>query len=310
MELTFKATTKPCSISALTNKGLERMFRCVVLLMLSCVAGIAAAESALEVKNSQAEWPSLQLLTEHSPPGEYLNEQGELAGVTYELIAQIAQQLGEPVTFRLLPWARAFTMATTQSDKALFETTRTTEREALFQWVGPLKIHNVAMYARRDRFNPAIPTELWSRLYSACEYKKSAHLTTLTEWGFTEEPELFKPLHQGDCFTMLMRRRVDIILLSETALAMRLPELLANGVELVKIAGFATTTQYLAFSLDVAPERVQRWQRALMQNYADGQMRDRYQGVYPDEMITALELLGKAYLDPQASDNQAQPISK
>lgn len=233
--------------------------------------------------------PALQFLTEHSPPGEYLDENGELAGVTYELLRSISEQLNENVHFELMPWARAFAIATTELNTALFETTRTPSREPLFQWVGPLKIHRIALYARKDRFNVAVPPAYWPQHYIACEYIQSVYLDKLNELGFNEAHNLFQTVQHGDCFNLLLRGRVDIILLSETSAALRAQEVAELGIELVQLNGFIETRQYLAFSRDVPVERVARWQQALLQSYRDGRMRALYHSVYPEEMITALE---------------------
>ncbi|MCC5825928.1 transporter substrate-binding domain-containing protein [Alkalimonas sp.] len=233
--------------------------------------------------------PVLQLLTEHSPPGEYLDDEGQLAGVTYELLKNLAEQLNEPVHFELMPWARAFTKARSQPLTALFETTRTPAREPLFQWVGPLKIHRIAFYARKDRFNVAVPPAYWPKHYIACEYIQSVYLDKLIELGFNEERNLFKTVQHGDCFNLLLRGRVDIILLSETSAALRAQEIAELDSELVQLNGFIETRQYLAFSRDVPAKRVARWQQELMQSYRDGRMRALYHSVYPEEMIAALE---------------------
>ncbi|MCT8125257.1 ABC transporter substrate-binding protein [Alishewanella sp. BS5-314] len=271
------------------------MLRSIITLWLCCLLLVPAVK-AVAAESQLAQLPVLQLLTEHSPPGEYLDAQGELSGVTYQLLRDLADELQEPVQFQLLPWARAFSLATSQPSTGLFETTRTVQREALFQWVGPLKIHRLYLFARKDRFDPALPQQLWPQHYTACEYNKSAYLEKLAQLGFVQEPQLYRPMKQGDCFEMLMRQRVDLILLSDTSYAMRQPELAANQVELVKVAEFASTTQYLAFSLDVPARRVARWQQALMQSYRDGRMRQRYQGIYPEAMLEALEQFAQQQL--------------
>lgn len=278
------------------------MWHLFILLLLSVWLSVSQPVYAQALSTPQELQPVLHLLTEHSPPGEYLNEQGKLAGVTYQLLREIATELQEPVKFQLLPWARAFSLATSQPSTAIFETTRTAVREPLFQWVGPLKIHHISLYAREDRYNPDIPSVFWPKHYTACEYNKSAYLEQLANWGFIEEPQLYKTTQQGDCFAMLMRERVDFILLSETSYALRQAELSAANISLIKVADIAMASQFLAFSLDVPTQRVARWQKALLQSYADGRMRRLYQGVYPDAMLDALEQLALTQLATEASD--------
>ena len=263
----------------------------LMMVLLCCSLTLASAEEP-------EQQPLLYLLTEHSPPGEYLDDDGQLAGVTYELLRQLAGELDEHVRFELMPWARAYTTATTKPMTGLFETTRTPAREPLFQWVGPLKIHRVSFYARRDNFNVAVPAAYWPEHYVACEYNKSVYIDKLIEFGFNEERNLFKTVNHGDCFALLMRKRVDIILLSETSAASRIAEIAEQGIKLVRLADFVVTEQYLAFSRDVPEQRVERWQQALMQSYRDGRMRALYQSVYPEAMIQALEQLSEQAMQP------------
>ncbi|WP_422730555.1 substrate-binding periplasmic protein [Litchfieldella xinjiangensis] len=53
--------------------------------------------------------------------------------------------------FRVLPWARAYTEARLREDTCVYSTVRTAEREAAFQWVGPLVDTDWAAFALEDR---------------------------------------------------------------------------------------------------------------------------------------------------------------
>lgn len=232
----------------------------------------------------------LRMLTEHNPPGQYLNERGELAGVTVAFIRQLQHRLDEPAEIELLPWARAFEIARRDPHIALFETARTAEREPWFQWVGPLKYVQTAIYGRADRLGmDPLDTGLNAGLI-ACEYRHSLHVDLLKHHGYIEGKNLVLTLHHGDCFQMLLRGRVDLVVLHDAVVAEREKQLQAQaGTGLYRLKQIREVELYLAFSLDVAPERIAAWQQALQQSYLDGSMRQLYQPVYPEYLIERLE---------------------
>ncbi len=252
-----------------------------ILYLLLCGVVMLAGAAALAAQQP------LRLLTEHSPPGEYLDDDGKVTGATVALIRLLQHRLGEPGNIELLPWARAFDMAKAGPDIALFETTRSTAREPLFKWVGPLKHYRIMLYGRADRIatNAAI---LPSRLV-ACEYRNSALVDELTRLGFILEQNLMLTRQAGDCFDMLLRGRVDVTTMNDNNFLEQSTEFASQGVPLVAVMPVTDIKLYLAFSLDVDNARVARWQAALEQSYLDGSMRALYQGIYPEQVIARLE---------------------
>jgi len=237
----------------------------------------------------QAEPPVLRLYTEHSPPGEYLDASGNVSGATVQLIKLLLSRLDQPATIELLPWARAFERAKLQSNSAVFETVRNAEREADFKWVGPLKMHAIGLYGRSDIFKGSNPTLGASNRYLACEYRQSVHVNALKRLGFTEGHNLILTVNHGDCFTLLLKGRVQLVVLNEAGAAERQLQMQQAGHQLVKLRPLSQVSLYLAFSLDIDDATIGRWQQVLEQSYLDGSMRALYQGVYPEQMISRLE---------------------
>lgn len=239
-----------------------------------------------------AEQQPLRLLTEHKPPGTYRNEQGQVAGATVELIRHVQQQLDEPAKIELLPWARAFEIAKTGPNTAVFETIRNASRAPLFKWVGPLKQYKVMLYGRADRMLRDPADFIQYRI--ACEYRRSALVENLIQLGFTTEKNLVLTAKHGDCYNMLLRGRVDAVTLSSNNVEAQLALFQKQGVPLIAVLPVTEVKMYLAFSPDVSDERVARWQAALEQSYRDGTMRRLYQNVYPEQMIDELEAFAAA----------------
>jgi polar amino acid transport system substrate-binding protein len=94
----------------------------------------------------------LTFITENYPPYNYLDE-GELKGSSVGILKAILQHAGantEAADIRVLPWARGYDTTILTPDTVLFSTTRTSAREDLFQWVGPLAAGRVVLLARKD----------------------------------------------------------------------------------------------------------------------------------------------------------------
>jgi polar amino acid transport system substrate-binding protein len=231
----------------------------------------------------------LHLLTEHNPPGEYLDPQGEIAGVTAELIRVLQQRLDEPGTMQLMPWGRALSIARTAENTALFETVRTAEREHWFKWVGPLKHYQISLYGLKERIGERPDLNALAANYTACSYRNSATVAELKQRGFIEGKTLVLTSKSGDCLEMLLLGRVDLTAVNELSLPEFISAVAAGGSQLVLVKYLSERKRYLAFSRDVTDQRIARWQQALEQSYRDGTMRKLYQPVYAEAIIQRLE---------------------
>src|SRR5690606_9094868 len=114
--------TKLYTLNHISSEPLPMQLRNLAGLIAPCLLICIFCVQA----NSDTAAP-LRFLTEHNPPGQYLDQHGQASGVTVELIRILQQRLNEHGTIELLPWARAFEIARTQPNIALFETARSAE---------------------------------------------------------------------------------------------------------------------------------------------------------------------------------------
>jgi polar amino acid transport system substrate-binding protein len=94
--------------------------------------------------------PVVRLYTEDAPPGNYLKD-GKVQGFSVALIREIFRRLALKENITLVPWARAYEMAQTDPVTGVFSTTRLTQRESMFKWVGPLYHQKWGLYGRKGR---------------------------------------------------------------------------------------------------------------------------------------------------------------
>ncbi|MCD8521421.1 MAG: transporter substrate-binding domain-containing protein [Saccharospirillaceae bacterium] len=97
------------------------------------------------------ELTTLKYITESYPPYNF-KEGDKLQGIAVDLLVAATVAAGDPLSvdsIRVLPWPRAYMLAQKEAGTVLFSTTRTEQREPLFQWVGPIASTRVVLMARK-----------------------------------------------------------------------------------------------------------------------------------------------------------------
>jgi polar amino acid transport system substrate-binding protein len=79
----------------------------------------------------------LTILTENLPNLNYL-ENGELVGLSVDIVKEIQKRVGSQEQIRVFPWARAYSLALDEKNVVLFSITYTKARKDLFKWICPL----------------------------------------------------------------------------------------------------------------------------------------------------------------------------
>ena len=100
---------------------------------------------------------AVELVTEDGPPYN-IYQNGKITGISTDKLAEAFSRIGEPLHIQVMPWARAYQSALTLPNYCVYSTARTSEREALFKWVGPLAVMDWVLFALAD--NPDKITKL------------------------------------------------------------------------------------------------------------------------------------------------------
>lgn len=228
----------------------------------------------------------LQLLTEEAPPTSY-SQNGELHGLAVEVVRQLIERTGDAAHIELLPWTRAYHLAQQQADTAIFSTVRTPEREAKFQWVGPLLIGTTSFYSLKSR------NLRFDSLQQAAESgplavpKQWYTYETLTAQGFKN---LYGVTSSKSMVTMLKHGRVQLIATEDLTLD---AELARGGLRADQVQAhlpFMRSAYYIAFSRQTDAAVVQRWRRALDAMHQDGSFAEIFRRWMPHAQLpTATE---------------------
>ena len=250
----------------------------VALLLLLCSLGahLSAAE--------------LRLYTEDYRPFSYLQD-GKPSGMAVEVVEALIRRTGETARIELVPWTRGYHQARHQADTALFSTVRTAQREAEFQWVGPIARGYTRFYTHKDA---------GLRVTSLDDVRQLGTLAVPKQWYSYEVlrqqnlDNLYGVPTPQDMLRMFRHGRVKLLLANTLTLDGMLAEQGMNAEQLQEQFDLMPNDSYIAFSLQTAAARVARWQRALQDMRDDGSLARIYRHWFPGADERALADLLRA----------------
>lgn len=221
----------------------------------------------------------LQLFTEQYPPITFQDKQGNISGGATEMVRQILSKLNIPDNTILTNWDNAYNLATLNPRVVLFSTERTSQREDLFNWVGPIGRNSANFYTKAGS----------SVVIDSLEGAKSLRaIGTCSSW-FTEQ------LLKGEGFTnlvsvptpdrlvqMLMNGEIDATVFTDVTLNDVVSSAGYTVEQLSKQYLLTSTDFYIAISKGTESDIVSNWQSALDEMVSDGTFGALYSQWYPN----------------------------
>ncbi|WP_260295809.1 substrate-binding periplasmic protein [Sedimenticola hydrogenitrophicus] len=232
-----------------------RLFRTALLLPLLLPATLAAQP--------------LRVLTEELPPLNF-TENGEITGLSVELVREIMRRNGQSEAIQSVPWARGYRAALEEPNVVLFSTTRTEEREGQFKWVGPLAPFSYVFYKKRGSPISLSNLDDARQVKSIATYRDDAREQFLKEQHFTNldsSPKLVS------CARKLLEGRVDLWLDSNLTAPQVLKQMGQDPQQIEPVLAVKTNYLYIAFSKQTDDAIVAQWQASLDTMRQDGTFR-------------------------------------
>lgn len=231
--------------------------------------------------------PSLQAYTEHLPPLNFLDDNGQAAGFSSELLRLMANQARLDLDIQLQPWPRAVQAAASQSNSILYSLTRLPEREGRYRWVGPISERRIMLYSLSKRRDLPAFRDLKDlrelpqlRGLKVGVVRESAAARLLQSEGLRVGEELELALDDGSNLRKLLASRMDLIVLLDWAAAWHLKQLRLDYNTLRPVLELdARHSYWYGLHPDTDERLVQALQAALDQLRRDGRyarLRQRY----------------------------------
>ena len=208
----------------------------------------------------------MTLITEEDPPFSYI-QNGSLTGAGTAIVREIARRIGINDDILLLPWARGYKRLKSEPNVALFSTARTTERESLFQWVGPLFSIRLEFYTRKKDARPLKSLDEARQVGAIATYKDDFREELLQSMGFTNLDSSKSPLSN---IRKLMSGRVNLWFYDNIGAPQVAHEAGIAPEELESVFTFQEQYYYIAISKQTSPAIVAQWQSTLDEIKADG----------------------------------------
>ncbi|HEV6965101.1 MULTISPECIES: substrate-binding periplasmic protein [Roseateles] len=209
-------------------------------------------------------------VTENLPPLNYLEDQRP-QGFSVELLRLMAREAGLDLDLEVLPWQRAMQLAESRRDSILFSLTRSPEREAQFQWVGPIAQRRILIYKLASRTDLALTqlAELGDARIGVV--RDSATDRALQAAGLRPGIELEQGLDDPTNVRKLLAGRMEYITLLDWAAAWHLRQLhLPYATLQVVMEHDVGKSYWYGLRPDADPAVVRRLQAALDTLRRDG----------------------------------------
>ncbi|MFZ6724859.1 substrate-binding periplasmic protein [Undibacterium sp. MH2W] len=173
----------------------------------------------------------LTVVTENLPPLNY-EINGVVTGYATEVIQAVLKKANIQTTISLMPWARAYQTTLTQPNTLLYSTTRTPEREELFEWIGPISSRQIYLYKLKSRRDIQLKSIADSTQYKVGLVREMAATKEyLTVSGIAESHVDFAPTSDSNVKKLLLGR-TDLIVSQDWGAAFLMKSLQRDPAEL------------------------------------------------------------------------------
>lgn len=88
----------------------------------------------------------IQVYTEEYPPFNFADANGMPTGQSTLLVQSMMKSAGLEYKITFVPWARALKFAAESKSSCVYSTSRTSERESRYHWIGPLVTNNWTVF--------------------------------------------------------------------------------------------------------------------------------------------------------------------
>ncbi len=208
----------------------------------------------------------LKIYTENSPPGNYLNK-GKIEGLAVDIVREILVRQKMPDNIQVVPWARGYALALNQPNVALFSTTRLSQREKRFKWVGPIYTQTWGFYGKKGSDFKINSLEDAQKVARIGTYYKDAKEQYLKRKGFDNLVSTNKNISN---IRHLINGNLDLWVSSDFNMPYLAKQAGVDPDQLELVYAFRRVNNYIAFSIQTPDYIIETWQQTLEKIKRDG----------------------------------------
>ncbi len=218
---------------------------------------------------------SLRVLTENLPPYQIIHKGKVAGGTSVEIMKEVLKRAKLKVKFEVMPWARAYKIASSEPNVIIFSMARNKERETNFHWLINLKPISYRLFKLADQNTKAIRSLKETLNYTVVTVRNSYEANSLIEDGFVEGSNLILTNNYEQAWKMLLKGRVDYVYayeLIESSMYQKLettPDLFTKSLYIRETSGL-----YIAANIDISSEILQKLRTAIQSMQDDGTLQN------------------------------------
>ena len=197
---------------------------------------------------------------------------GRVGGVVADVVRATLDHARLTYRMEALPWARAYRQALATPGTLIFSLTRTSEREPLFKWIGPMAPVKHLLYRRKGRRDVVVNSLDDARRYRIGVMRSDAPTDYFLRKGFPEDPsaglQIVSKVEMS--YAQLLLDRIDLMpLRPEMCLAKTIE---CSRIEPVYHLSDLDSGLYMAFNSRTPDALVDRVRAALEAMRRDGEL--------------------------------------
>lgn len=216
---------------------------------------------------------NLTIYTEQFPPYNYLKN-NKIVGINLDIIKQACKNAQIKCTFKLYPWLRAYKAALKYENAGVMSTSRSEEREAEFQWVGPLVYSKNYFYKLVNRDDIQVTSEQDLLNYTVSAQNGDIYQDVLVDLGYVRGKNLLQVSSKYKGVKLFYEGKLDLLIATDKTLEHKLGQYGYDSKQLVPIYPLTlpkSKGNYLALNKAVPKKIVDKLQKAVDQLRASGQ---------------------------------------
>ena len=230
------------------------------LIFLVCLAITGLSPVVIPAGADQPEICSdpITVYTENNPPFSYLDQTGEINGSMVLLVQRLADRTHTNYTLDLRDWSSAYEHVLSTPNTAIFPMVQTSNRTALFKWVGPVDQMEYAFYSRSSEGMNISTLDEISGAGTIAVPKETARHHMLMDANITN---LLVMSTDAEAVDAVLRGDADIWLGTRNMYTQGREALGADLDQLMMIYSWKTVPLYIAFHNETPDSLIERWQQ-------------------------------------------------
>jgi len=181
------------------------------------------ADVSLEKNKIQtANLAKITVVTEYLEPFQIKNDDGSLDGMATEIIRALFTYLDKPLSIEVMPWARAFAIASNEKNTLIYSIARPPQRENDFHWLASIAKEEYYFWGLKTKFPRGIDNIELLKPYQTSASRDSNVESYLLDKQFFK---IYRLVTEDQSLQMLSQKRIDLMLETELTLRYRADKL-------------------------------------------------------------------------------------